>query len=62
MVIFSPFVVWLVFAIFEFETLDFFQFFIIRTLYVTLLTKPVVQFAILRYLQVPRQEQRKGAK
>jgi len=62
MVVFSPLVFWLVFAIFEFETLNFFQFFIIRTLYVTLLTKPVVQFAILRYLQVPRRAQRKGAK
>ena len=62
MVIFSPLVFWLVFAIFDFETLNFFQFFVIRTIYVTLLTKPVVQFAILRYLQVSRKVQTKGVK
>jgi len=60
MVILSPLIFWLVFVLFDFEQLNFFQFFVIRTIYVTLLTKPVVQLAILRYLQVPKQSSLKG--
>ncbi len=61
MVILAPSVFWVVFALFDFETMNFFQFFIIRTVFVTLLSKPVVQLALLRYLQCPRMVQKKGA-
>lgn len=44
----SPFVFWLAFALFDFRQLDFFQFFIVRSLYVWLITKPVLKLAILR--------------
>ena len=40
-----------VFALFDFQTLNFFQFFVIRALFVGLLTKAVVKLAILRYRQ-----------
>lgn len=39
----------LVFYAFQFESLDFLQFFIIRTVFVSLLTKPVVKLTIARY-------------
>ena len=40
-----------VFSFFGFEVLDFFQFFFIRTLFVSLLSKGVVRLALLRYMQ-----------
>lgn len=43
--------VWSVFRFFGFEELNFFQYFFIRTLLVTLLTRPVVALAIARYTQ-----------
>ncbi len=43
--------VWAIFTIFGFEALNFFQYFFIRTLLVTLLTRPVVSLAIGRYTQ-----------
>jgi hypothetical protein len=42
---------WATLSFFGFEALDFFQFFFIRMLFISLLTKPVVKLAILRYTQ-----------
>lgn len=50
---------WAVFTFFGFEKLDFFQYFVIRMLFVSLLTKPVVRLAVLRYTQ-PMAGRRKG--
>lgn len=50
-IVLTPIVFWGVFTFFGFESLDFFQYFIVRTIYVSLLTKPVVKLAILRYMQ-----------
>jgi len=50
---------WSIFTFFGFETLDFFQFFVIRMLFVSLLTKPVVRLAVLRYTQ-PMAGSKKG--
>lgn len=47
----SAVVLWAVLTFFGFETLNFFQFFIIRTIYVSLLSKPVSLLAVLRYCQ-----------
>lgn len=44
-------VLWSVLTFFGLETLNFFQFYVIRTIYTTLLTKVVVQLAVLRYIQ-----------
>ncbi len=51
MMVLSPMVFFAVFHFFGFEILDFFQYFAIRSLYVWLLTKPIVSLAILRYMQ-----------
>lgn len=50
----SAAVLWAALTFFGFETLNFFQYFIVRTLYVTLLTKPVVLLAVLRLRQPPK--------
>lgn len=50
-IVLTPILFWSVFTFFGFETLNFFQYFIVRTIYVSLLTKPVVKLAILRYMQ-----------
>ncbi len=42
---------WGVLTFFGFKTLNFFQFFFIRMLFISLLTKPVVKLAVLRYTQ-----------
>lgn len=42
---------WSVMTFFEFETLNFFQFFLIRALFVSLLSKAVVWLATVRYMQ-----------
>lgn len=47
----SPLFFWSVFTFFGFEMLDFFQFFLVRTLYVSLITKPVTALAIAKYRQ-----------
>lgn len=39
---------------FGFHTLNFFQYFIVRTLYAKLLAKPIESLAVLRYRQLPR--------
>ena len=44
-------VFWAVLSFFGFEVLNFFQFFVIRILYISLLTKPVVRLAVIRYTQ-----------
>ncbi|MDO4546619.1 MAG: hypothetical protein Q4D04_00825 [Clostridia bacterium] len=44
-------VLWTVLSFFGFEVLNFFQFFVIRTIFVTVLTKGVVRVAVLRYIQ-----------
>lgn len=49
-IVLTPVIFWGVFRFFGFETLDFFQYFFVRTIYVSLLTKPVVKLAILRYM------------
>ena len=51
---------WGILSFFGFEVLDFFQFFVIRMLFVTLLTRPVVKLAIIRYTQ-PELESKMGA-
>ena len=50
---------WAVFTFFGFEDMNFFQYFVIRMLFTTLLTKPVVNLAILRYTQ-PGIDAKKG--
>lgn len=47
----SAAVLWAALTFFGFETLHFFQFFIVRTIYATLLSKLVTMLAILRYRQ-----------
>lgn len=47
----SACVLWAALTFFGFETLNFFQFFVVRTIYVTLLSKPVLLLALLRYSQ-----------
>ena len=47
----SAAVLWGALSFFGFEALNFFQYFVVRTLYVTLLSKLVVKLAILRYTQ-----------
>ena len=56
-------VFWSVLAFFHFEVLNFFQFFVIRTAYVSVLSKVVVRFAIARYRQpdIPNIVERQGA-
>ena len=60
-----PFILlsWLFFrgimSFFDFETLDLFQFFFIRTLFVAFLSKCVVKLAIMRYLAAENQDLRK---
>ena len=44
---------WSVMTFFGFETLDFFQFFLIRALFVSLLSKAVIRLAAARYMQCP---------
>ena len=46
-------VLWCVLTFFGFETLNFFQFFVIRTIYVFLLSKPVAMLSVMRYCQPP---------
>ncbi|MEA4897284.1 hypothetical protein ACH6CV_08835 [Bacillota bacterium Meth-B3] len=50
---------WAVFTFFGFEDMNFFQYFVIRLLFTTLLTKPTVNLAILRYTQ-PNADRKKG--
>ena len=50
----SAVVLWAVLTFFGFDVLNFFQFFIVRTIYVSLLTKPVVWLAVYRYRQPGR--------
>lgn len=50
-VVLSIVVFWSVLTFFGFEELNFFQFFVIRMLFVTLLTKPVINLAALCYMQ-----------
>lgn len=47
----SAAVLWAVLTFFGFDILNFFQYFIVRTIYVSLLTKPVTQLIVLRYRQ-----------
>ncbi len=47
----SATVLWAVLTFFGFDILNFFQYFIVRTVYVSLLTKPVTQLIVLRYRQ-----------
>lgn len=49
----SAVVLWAVLTFFGFEVLNFFQFFVVRTLYVTLLARLVVWLLVLRYRQPP---------
>lgn len=48
-ILLSCLVFYLVFTVFDFESLNFFQFFLVRTLYTTLLSKAIVHLLILRY-------------
>lgn len=50
-VVISVLVFWCILTFFGFETLNFFQFFVIRTIFITLLSKPVVKLAVLCYIQ-----------
>ena len=47
----SAAVLWAVLTFFGFDILNYFQYFIVRTIYVSLLTKPVTQLIVLRYRQ-----------
>ena len=46
-----------VFTFFGFEILNFFQFFVIRTIFVALLSKPIVKLAVLCYIQPEKEKQ-----
>jgi len=50
----SATVLWATLTFFGFDILNFFQYFIVRTVYVSLLTKPVTQLIVLRYRQPDR--------
>jgi len=50
---------WAILTFFGFEVLDFFQYFVVRMLFVSLLAKPVVKLAALRYTQ-PGIDRKKG--
>ena len=54
-IVFAFLVFWGIMFFFGFEEVNFFQFWIIRLIFITLLTKPVVNLAILRYIQ-PKQK------
>lgn len=50
----SATVLWATLTFFGFDILNFFQYFIVRTVYVSLLTKPLTQLIVLRYRQPDR--------
>ena len=54
-IVFAFLIFWGIMVFFGFEEVNFFQFWIIRLIFITLLTKPVVNLAIMRYIQ-PKQK------